>query len=305
MLGRGMPRVPNTDGRMANARASRRRARGGAARPPRTRRRRSIRRQRLLDRSRATPDPGPLARPRASGGGFLRSRERPPREVLRAQRDLTSFEAEDEMRLANRRAAVAWNRVGSPYGRDTSMAPSSALTIIRAASLGDPANSRVPSSWPWTRTASSHVSFSSKNHRVLHRLGERSVLRGKHAAQAHPLALEDVRVELRVGIELGRRVDRTGPDLCQGALETIRVSLDERLPELRLAREVIVQTRLGDLELGRDVRVAEAVESADLYEAFGGIQDPGRRVLASPLPRARHPRILSELDFLPTSRFDI
>ena len=40
---------------------------------------------------------------------------------------------------------------------------------------------------------------------------------------------------------------------------------------------MVVQGRGGDLQFGRHVGVAEAVEAPDLHQSLGDVQNPGRR----------------------------
>ena len=69
---------------------------------------------------------------------------------------------------------------------------------------------------------------------------------------------------------------------------------DQRLAELGLAGEVVVEARLRDVEFLRNVRVAEPVEAADLHEPLGDVEDPRRGVGLSLRFRLRdgHARIL-------------
>jgi hypothetical protein len=60
--------------------------------------------------------------------------------------------------------------------------------------------------------------------------------------------------------------------------EAFGVACDECLTQPRLAREVVVETGLGDRQLGGNIRVAEAIEATDLNEPFGDIKDAGARV---------------------------
>ena len=64
--------------------------------------------------------------------------------------------------------------------------------------------------------------------------------------------------------------------------EALGVARDQRLAELGLAGEVVVEAGLGDRQLGGDVGVAEAVEAAHLDEPFGDVEDARRAVSPSP-----------------------
>src|ERR1019366_566224 len=77
-------------------------------------------------------------------------------------------------------------------------------------------------------------------------------------------------IETRVGGELGRRRSYLGVD-------ALGIACDDGAPELGLAREVVVETRLGNRELSGHVRVAEAVVATDLDEPFADVQDPRAR----------------------------
>jgi hypothetical protein len=55
------------------------------------------------------------------------------------------------------------------------------------------------------------------------------------------------------------------------------VTGDERLAEVGLPGEVVMQGSFGDLQLGCDVGVAEAIEAADLDQPLGYVQDPRGR----------------------------
>jgi phosphocarrier protein len=83
-----------------------------------------------------------------------------------------------------------WESGDVAVRRATSMAASSPLTIIRAASLADPVNSSVPSFWHGLEPRL--VLVEEPDHGVLHRLGESLVLGGRHAAEAHPPVAEHV-----------------------------------------------------------------------------------------------------------------
>ncbi len=139
---------------------------------------------------------------------------------------------------------------------------------------------RLPSSRPCSSTSASHASLSSRNATTASRigLGEGLVLGGEHAAQAHPFFAQHLGVQARVRVELGGGGRDVGVDRCERVRETLRVASDERLAQLGLAGEVVVEAGLGEGQLGGHVRVAEAVEAADLDESFGGIEDARARV---------------------------
>src|SRR5215510_14510311 len=111
-------------------------------------------------------------------------------------------------------------------------------------------------------------------HLVLHRLRQRGVLGGEHAAQAHPVVAQHIRVDLRVPRQLLRGVAGGAIDLAERREERTLIPRDEAGPELRLRGKVIVEACFRDLERPGDVRVAEAVEPARLDEALGHVQDP-------------------------------
>jgi hypothetical protein len=52
------------------------------------------------------------------------------------------------------------------------------------------------------------------------------------------------------------------------------VAFDQRATEFALRREMVVEAGLRDLELLRDVSVAEAVEPSRLNEPFRDVEDP-------------------------------
>jgi uncharacterized protein (TIGR03086 family) len=124
--------------------------------------------------------------------------------------------------------------------------------------------------------------------RVPHPLWEGLVLGREHAAQAHPLVAQDVQVQVGVGFELGRRVDRVRVEGCEGLGEAVRVPTDERLPQLGFAREVIMQRGFGELQLGGHVCVAEAIEATALGEVLGRIKNLGRGIHVPMPTRASH-----------------
>jgi hypothetical protein len=64
-----------------------------------------------------------------------------------------------------------------------------------------------------------------------------------------------------MGVRLGARPADVTIDAREGGGEASAVAGDEGVPELRLAPEVVMQARLGDLELIGDVGVADAVDS--------------------------------------------
>jgi hypothetical protein len=99
-------------------------------------------------------------------------------------------------RPASKLAVAAWNRAVSPYGLATSTAPSRLATIIQR---------RVPCSageeqgvfGPALRENGLQpalVVIEEPDHLVAHRVGERLVLRGQHAAQAHSPAAQYLQV---------------------------------------------------------------------------------------------------------------
>ena len=65
--------------------------------------------------------------------------------------------------------------------------------------------------------------------------------------------------------------------LEEGCAEAGRVTLDERLAELGLALEVVMEGGPGDVELCGHVPVTEAVVAADLQHPFGHVEYPTRR----------------------------
>src|SRR5919108_5647631 len=111
------------------------------------------------------------------------------------------------------------------------------------------------------------------DHLLAHRFGQRLVIGRQHAAQAHALLVQDIRVDAGVCIELGRRVAAGGVDPLECGGEAGGVALGERPAELRLAGKVVVQAGFGDAQLGGDVGVAEAVEPATLDEPLRAVED--------------------------------
>jgi len=85
---------------------------------------------------------------------------------------------------------------------------------------------------------------------------------------------QHLEVQRCVAVELGGCRHVGGVEGGQRPGEARGVAGDERFPELGLAGDVVVQGRLGDLQLGSDVGVAEAVEPAGLYQPLGSIKDP-------------------------------
>jgi hypothetical protein len=114
---------------------------------------------------------------------------------------------------------------------------------------------------------------------VAHRLGQRVVLGGEHPAQTHPLAGEHPDVQLGVGGQPLESRAATGFDGGERVGESSGVAGNQGRPEFCLAGEMVVQGRLGDAQLGRDVRVGETVEPAGLYEPLGDVPGPPRGCL--------------------------
>src|ERR671923_1320132 len=112
------------------------------------------------------------------------------------------------------------------------------------------------------------------DHLLAHRFGQRLVIGRQHAAQAHALLVQDIRVDAGVCVELGRRVATGGVDSLECGGEAGGVALDERPAELRLAGKVVVQAGFGDAQLSGDVGVAEALEAAALDEPLRAVEDP-------------------------------
>src|SRR5206468_5194248 len=83
VLGGRLPGLRDPHGGVAGPRPPRPGGAGETARTPRTRRRVAIRRRGVLGGRPDATDPGPLARPRPSGRGILRSGERAVRQVLK------------------------------------------------------------------------------------------------------------------------------------------------------------------------------------------------------------------------------
>ena len=120
-----------------------------------------------------------------------------------------------------------------------------------------------------------------------------------------PFPLKGVCVEVRVRGELRRRIVGLGVDRVERTDKPLGVAADECLPELALPREVVVEARLGDPKLGRDVGVAEGVEPADADELLGDVEDLLGRIslLLWGLQDARSSLFhVRRLDSLPTSR---
>ena len=117
------------------------------------------------------------------------------------------------------RRVVATNRSELPYGRETSRAPSRVLMIACASSRGGSVKSRLCSCLPSIRTWASQVSLCVEelDHGVAHRLGERPVLGGEHAAEAHPFDRRE-----------RRRRGRRRLTSFAGASPAARVDLGER-----------------------------------------------------------------------------
>ena len=60
--------------------------------------------------------------------------------------------------------------------------------------------------------------------------------------------------------------------LVEGSLEPGRVPVDQCLAQLRLAGEVVVECGLGHAQLGGDVGVAHAIETALLHQPLGDVE---------------------------------
>ena len=63
-------------------------------------------------------------------------------------------------------------------------------------------------------------------------------------------------------------------DLLECCGEPLPVTRDQRLGQRGLGREVMVDTRLRDRQLGTDVGVGEAVVPANLHQRLSAVQDP-------------------------------
>ena len=87
------------------------------------------------------------------------------------------------------------------------------------------------------------------------------------------MVAEHAEVQVRVAAQLAGCRGRGGIERRQRLAEPVGVAADERLAEVGLAGEVIVQRGLGDPEFGGDVGVAEPVEPAYLREALRDVQD--------------------------------
>ena len=108
---------------------------------------------------------------------------------------------------------------------------------------------------------------------LLHRLRQCRVLGGDHAAEAQAVMDEHASVERDVSPELLGCAARLRVNRAEVAREHVVITRHERAPELRLRRKVVVEARLGDAELARDVGVAEAIEPARLRETLGRIEN--------------------------------
>ena len=108
---------------------------------------------------------------------------------------------------------------------------------------------------------------------LLHRLGQCPILSREHAAQTEAAILQDVGEHGHVLLELGGGGRFAGIDRGQRLPEHGDITLDQGQPEIGLAREVIVQTRLGDGEFCGDVGIAEAIEAAGLHQPLGDVED--------------------------------
>ena len=73
------------------------------------------------------------------------------------------------------------------------------------------------------------------------------------------------------------RAGNTGVDPRQRVGKPLRVASDERLTELGLAGEVVMQGSAGKSELSGDIRIAEAVEATLSHALLGGIENPSSR----------------------------
>ena len=114
--------------------------------------------------------------------------------------------------------------------------------------------------------------------RLLHRCRQRPVFRRGHAAQAHAVLGQHIRVQLHVRAQARGCACRGRVDLVQRARKGRRVTLDEPASQFRLGGEVIVQRGLGEPDLGGDVGVAEAVEAARLHEVLGDVENTLGRI---------------------------
>jgi len=113
--------------------------------------------------------------------------------------------------------------------------------------------------------------------RLLHRLWQSLVLSREHPTEAHAVLTEDVRINLGKGLEPRAGVAACAVDPRERPEEALRIALDQRCPELRLAGEVVVEARLCHAHLGRHVSLTEAVVATFLDEPLGDVQDPHRR----------------------------
>ena len=185
-----------------------------------------------------------------------------------------------DTRPVSRRVAAALNRSTSLYGRAISMAPSKPLTMTWAASRAGPFSVISPDSWPSFEDPGKpgFVRIKELDDGLLHGLGERVVPGRKHSAQTHPALAEDVGVDRCVRADLCDGIRLVLVNGLQGRGESLRISLDQGTAELRLSREVVMQAGLGDMQLGRNVGVAEPVESTQLHQPLGDIEDAGGRI---------------------------
>ncbi len=149
----------------------------------------------------------------------------------------------------------------------------------------------------------SQVSLVSKKWRtdVSHRLGEGVVLGREHAAEAEAVFSQDAGVELDISLEPSRGVRQASFDSSKGFEEALRIAGEQGAAELRLAGEVVVKAGSGDLELRRDVSVAEGVETTPLHQPLGDVEDArlgircGRDSLSPPTHRYHRKRVIAGL----------
>ena len=94
---------------------------------------------------------------------------------------------------------------------------------------------------------------------------------------APPAVGEHLRVQARVAGQALPHPRRGLPGLLPRSVEPPPVAGDQRLRELRLAGEVVVDARLGDGKLRADVGIGEAVVPPHLRQRLRGVQDAFRR----------------------------
>ena len=84
----------------------------------------------------------------------------------------------------------------------------------------------------------------------------------------------DIAAELQISKASLHYHFATKADLGEALINRYSTRFFEALAEVGLGGEVVVQRRLGDVQLGGDIGIAEPVEPTHLDQSLGRVEDP-------------------------------